>query len=62
MEEVNSNSNDQSISTSLEGESSSFILQPNLNDNQQDETLSYQLKVPLCVSQIYEEEFFDHVS
>jgi hypothetical protein len=62
MDEVNSNNNDQLISTSLEGESSSFVLQPNLNDNQQDEKVSYQLKVPLCVSQIYEEEFFDRVS
>ena len=62
MEESNSNVNRQSISISTDEESSSFVLQPNLNDNQEHEKVPYQLKIPLCVSQIYEEEFFDHVS
>ncbi|CAF4209744.1 unnamed protein product, partial [Rotaria sordida] len=37
-----------------------FIFQKSVNDSQQEKTLHYQLKAPLCVSQRYEEEFFNH--
>ncbi|CAF1168404.1 unnamed protein product [Rotaria sp. Silwood1] len=40
--------------------SASFVFQQAVNDDQQEKTPHYQLKAPLCVSQRYEEEFFDH--
>jgi hypothetical protein len=65
MDELNSNTNDQLMIIDSEEEnsllSSSFVLQPLLSDDQHEENDQYQLKTPLCISQIYEEEFFDHV-
>ncbi|CAF4651207.1 unnamed protein product [Rotaria sp. Silwood1] len=68
MDEDNSNqlnTNDDLASTDPEEKHSSssssvFVLQQSLSDDQQEETLHYQLKAPLCVSQRYEQEFFDH--
>ncbi|CAF3397432.1 unnamed protein product [Rotaria sp. Silwood2] len=40
--------------------SASFVFQQPVNDGQQEKTPHYQLKAPLCISQRYEEEFFDH--
>jgi hypothetical protein len=61
MDEGNSNTNYPSTSLNDE-KSSSFILQPCLNDTQQEEKSPYELKAPLLISHIYENEFFDHVN
>jgi len=62
MDELNSNPSDQLLIIDSEEEKSSlFILQPLLSDDQHEENCQYELKTPLCISQIYEEEFFDHV-
>ncbi|CAF1091696.1 unnamed protein product [Rotaria sp. Silwood1] len=48
---------------SLSSSSSSstlFVFQQSLRHGQPNETRHYQLKAPLCVSQRYEEEFFNH--
>ncbi|CAF1494416.1 unnamed protein product [Rotaria sordida] len=37
-----------------------FVFQKSVNDSQQEKILRYQLKASLCVSQRYEEEFFNH--
>jgi hypothetical protein len=42
-------------------QSSSFILQSYLNDSEEEKP-QYKLHSPLCVSQTYEEEFYDRVS
>lgn len=42
--------------------SSSFILQKYLNDIKLEEQFHGHVKAPLCISNIYEEEFFDRVS
>ncbi|CAF3704769.1 unnamed protein product [Rotaria sp. Silwood1] len=66
MNEVNLNrlnTNGTVTSTDSEEEPSSsglFVFQQTVNDSQQEKTLHYQLKAPLCISQRYEEEFFNH--
>ncbi|CAF3674399.1 unnamed protein product [Rotaria sp. Silwood1] len=50
---------------SLSSSSSSstlFVFQQSLRHGQPNETRHYQLKAPLCVSQRYEEEFFNHIN
>ncbi|CAF0860272.1 unnamed protein product [Rotaria sordida] len=51
---------DEEHSSSSSSSSSLFVRQQSLNNCQQEKTRHYQLKAPLCVSQRYEEEFFDH--
>ncbi len=61
MDEENSNRNYPLASLNDE-KSSSFILQPCLNDNRQEDKSPYELKAPLLISNIYENEFFNHVN
>ncbi|CAF1291999.1 unnamed protein product [Rotaria sordida] len=49
-----------SLSSSSSSTSTLFVFQPCLSDDRPEETLHYQVKAPLCISQQYEEEFFDH--
>ncbi len=66
MNELNSNPNNLSRpSINFNDEQlSSFILQPCLDNvyHHREETSQYQLKAPLLISKIYEEQFFDHVN
>ncbi len=58
MDGFNSNTNN-SLTSSNDKQLSSFILQSSLNTDDQPQS---QLKPPLLISKIYEEQFFDHVN
>ncbi|CAF1490798.1 unnamed protein product [Rotaria sordida] len=66
MNEINSNqlNTNGTVTSTDPGEEHSplalFILQRSVNDALQEKTPYYQLKTPLCVSQRYEEEFFNY--
>ena len=63
MEELNVNTNNLFTQTSSnEQRSSSFVLQPSSTDDHHEENVPDPLKLPLLISQIYKEEFFDRVS
>ncbi len=60
MDELNSHPNDRLRSITSD-EEQSFVLQSSSSDDHHDENLQYHLNIPLCISKIYEKEFFDHV-